>query len=163
MKGTSDMPPEFEEQGTGTRSAPLVYDEARLAAAGRELGLAMIVAYGSRAGGASMAPGPDSDLDLALLGPGLSGWARMSACLTALGEVFPSYPIDAVFLSEADPLFRWEIMRAGRLLFGDPIRFLEYRAFAYKDFIDSADLRRVEAALFRKRMDWIREQLHVAA
>lgn len=153
---------EFPSQGPSARSAALAFDEAKLAAACRELGLTMLVAYGSRAGGASMAPGPDSDLDLALLGPGLSSWARMSACLAALGEVFRAYPIDAVFLGEADPLFRWEIMRAGRLLFGDPIRYLEYRAFAYKDFIDSADLRRVEAVLFRKRMDWIREQLHAA-
>ncbi len=87
----------------------------------------------------------------------------MSACLCALGRVFGDYALDAVPLGEADPLFRWEIMRDGRLLFGDPIRFLEYRAFVYKDFIDSADLRCVEAALFRKRMDWIREQLHAAA
>ncbi|MBL8501919.1 MAG: hypothetical protein JNL78_00655 [Rhodocyclaceae bacterium] len=77
--------------------------------------------------------------------------------------MFPDYSLDAVFLSDADPLFRWEIMRDGLLLHGDPIEFLEYRAFAYKDFVDSAGLRRVEAALFRKRMDWIREQLHAAA
>lgn len=43
----------------------LAYDDARLAAACRELELTMLAAYGSRAGGASMAPGPDSDLDLA--------------------------------------------------------------------------------------------------
>jgi len=157
------MPPESAAQETSVQSAQLAYDPARLEAACRELGLTMLVAYGSRAGGSSMAPGPESDLDLALHGPDLGGWERMSACLGALGEVFGDYALDATFLGQADPLFRWEIMRAGRLLFGDPIRFLEYRAFAYKDFIDSADLRRVEAALFRKRMDWIREQLHAAA
>jgi hypothetical protein len=156
------MPPESAAQDLPVRSPRLAYDEARLAAACRALGLTMLVAYGSRAGGA-MEPAPDSDLDLALHGPGLSGWTGLSACLDALGDVFGGYILDVVFLGEADPLFRWEIMREGRLLFGDPIRFLEYRAFAYKDFIDSADLRRLEAALFRKRMDWIREQLHVAA
>lgn len=156
------MPPESAAHEASVQSAQLAYDPARLALACRELGLTMLVAYGSRAGGSSMAPGPESDLDLALHGPGLNGWARMSACLGALGEVFGDYALDAVFLGEADPLFRWEIMRDGRLLFGDPLGFLEYRAFAYKDFIDSADLRRVEAVLFRKRMDWIREQLHAA-
>lgn len=150
--------------GASGKRVRFAYDEARLEAACRELGLTMLVAYGSRAGAASsMEPCPESDLDLALLGPGLSGWERMTACLDALGDVFGDYAIDAVFLGEADPLFRWEIMREGRLLFGDPIRFLEYRAFAYKDFVDSADLRRVEAVLFRKRMDWIGEQLHAAA
>ncbi len=141
----------------------LSYDAKRLETVCEQLGLTMLVAYGSRAGGASMKPGPESDLDLALLGPDLGGWERMSACLGVLGDVFNRYALDAVVLGEADPLFRWEIMRDGHLLFGDPIRFLEYRAFAWKDFIDSADLRRLEAVLFRKRMDWIREQLHVAS
>lgn len=157
------MPPEPLVQDTFIHSVRLAYDQLRLEAACRELGLTMLVAYGSRAGGASMEPGPESDLDVALLGPDLGGWERMSACLGVLGNVFGGYVLDAVVLGDADPLLRWEIMRDGRLLFGDPIRFLEYRAFAYKDFIDSADLRRAEAALFRKRMDWIREQLHVAA
>lgn len=157
------MPTESAAQDTPVQSPRLVYDQARLAAACQGLGLTLLVAYGSRAGGASMEPGPESDLDVALLGPDLGGWERMSACLGVLGDVFGDYALDAVALGDADPLLRWEIMRDGRLLFGDPIQFLEYRAFAYKDFIDSADLRRVEAALFRKRMDWIREQLHVAA
>jgi predicted nucleotidyltransferase len=140
----------------------LAYDAKRLEAACERLGLTLLVAYGSRAG-AAREPRPDSDLDLALSLPGPRGWARLSDCLRALGEVFQDYALDAVFLSDADPLFRWEIMREGKLLYGDPLEFLEYRAFAYKDFVDSADLRRVEAALFRKRMDWIREQLHAAA
>jgi predicted nucleotidyltransferase len=140
----------------------LSFEAKRLEAACEQLGLSLLVAYGSRAG-ASHEPRPDSDLDLALSLPGPRGWARLSDCLSALGEVFPDYTLDAVFLSDADPLFRWEIMREGKLLYGDPIAFLEYRAFAWKDFVDSADLRRVEAALFRKRMDWIREQLHAAA
>ena len=144
------------------RLSALSYDAKRLEAACVQLGLTLLVAYGSRAG-ASYEPRPDSDLDLALSLPGPRGWSRLSDCLRALGEVFPDYSLDAVFLSDADPLFRWEIMRDGLLLHGDPIEFLEYRAFAYKDFVDSAGLRRVEAALFRKRMDWIREQLHAAA
>lgn len=140
----------------------LAYDAMRLETACERLGLTLLVAYGSRAG-ASHAPRPDSDLDLALSLPGPCSWARLSDCLQVLGEVFPDYALDAVFLADADPLFRWEIMRDGRLLFGDPMRFLEYRAFAYKDFVDSADLRRVEEILFRKRMDWIKEQLHASA
>lgn len=145
---------------TSNRPVPLSWDAARVESACRELGLTMLVAYGSRACGRST---PESDLDLALLGPGPRNWERLSTCLRRLGEVFPDYSLDLTFLSDADPLFRWEVMREGVLLFGDPLTFLEYRAFAYKDFVDSADLRRVEQALFRKRMDWIREQLHAPA
>lgn len=143
------------------RPEDLRYDVAKLESACRDLGVSMLVAYGSRAGGRP-GPTPESDLDLALRGPGPPSWDRLSVCLRRLGDVFPDYPLDLVFLGEADPLFRWEIMGNGMLLFGDPLAFLEYRAFAYKDFVDSADLRRVEQVLFRKRMDWIRKQLHVS-
>lgn len=143
-------------------NARLSYDPEKLERACRELGLAMLVAYGSRAGGARE-PAPDSDLDLAILGRGFHGWESLSACLKGLENVLGHYSLDVVFLSEADPLFRWEIMRDGLLLFGDPIEFQEYRAFAYKDFVDSADLRRVEQALFRKRMNWIGEQFRAAS
>lgn len=148
--------------GAAVEDKRLTYDSARLERVCRELGLAMLVAYGSRTGG-KREPAPDSDLDLAILGRGFHGWESMSACLRKLEGVLGHYSMDVSFLSEADPLFRWEIMRDGRLLFGDPIEFQEYRAFAYKDFVDSADLRRVEQALFRKRMKWIGEQLHAAS
>ncbi len=47
-------------------------------------------------------------------------------------------------------------MRAGVLLWGDVDDFLEYKVFAYRDFVDSADLRELEEALFRKKMAYIR-------
>jgi hypothetical protein len=42
---------------------------------------------------------------------------------------------------------------------GDPDLFFDYRAFAFRDFVDSADLRRLEHALFRRKMAWIGKQL----
>jgi uncharacterized protein len=85
------------------------------------------------------------------------------ACHEALADVFPDAPLDLVLLPDADPLFRWEITRAGVLLWGDPLDFLEYRAFAYRDFVDSAGLRALERVLFEKKMALIRERLNAAA
>lgn len=134
------------------------YDPAALAQACRRLGVAMVVAFGSRATGRPI-PTPESDLDLALLG----GQASQQACLEELGQVFPAHNLDFVELGRADPLLRYEIMRTSVLLHGDPDLYCEYKAYAYRDYIDSADLRRLEDRLFRLKMNRIREALHVAS
>jgi hypothetical protein len=46
------------------------------------------------------------------------------------------------------------------VIHGNPLDFLEYRAFAYRDFVDSASLRAVEKVLFRKKMKYLRGMLH---
>lgn len=141
--------------------SPPEVDQDLLEATCQRLGVRMLVLYGSRASG-SPPPTRDSDLDLAVrLAPGAE--PDFWAFLEAFGEVFPGEAIDLVFLHRADPLFRWEILREGVLLAGDPIDHLEYRAFAFRDFVDSADLRRLERRLFEKKMDYIRERLRAPA
>ena len=132
----------------------LRFDAGKLDAACRALGLRLVVLFGSRASGSPI-PSPESDLDLAILG-GPAGWRE---CIRAFAEVFPDLEPDIVRIGEADPLFRQEIFGAGMLLWGDPDLFCEYKAFAYKDFVDSADLRELEAALFKKKMTHIRQTL----
>ncbi|MCG6867598.1 MAG: hypothetical protein LJE91_02380 [Gammaproteobacteria bacterium] len=51
-------------------------------------------------------------------------------------------------------------MQSGRLLDGDPDLFCEYRAYAYRDFVDSADLFALEQTLFEKKMARIKGLLH---
>lgn len=133
------------------------YDPDRLAVACRRLGVRMLVVFGSRVTGRPL-PTPESDLDLAVLG----GQPDLPACLDELGKVFPRHELDIVHLGRADPLLRQEIMRSARLLYGDPDLFCEYKAYAYRDYIDSADLRRLEDRLFRLKMARLREALHVA-
>ena len=67
-------------------------------------------------------------------------------------------PLDVTDLSRADPLLRREIMFRGTLLFGDEMDFLAYKAFAFRDYIDSQDLRDLEEEQFRKKIRFIREQ-----
>lgn len=143
-------------------STPVVGDAAVLDATCRRLGLRMLVLFGSHATG-KPALGWDSDVDLAISvragSPRHSIWQYHDE----LAEVFQDWSLDVVFLADADPLFRWEIMRDGILLWGDPLDHLEYRAYAYRDFIDSADLRALETRLFEKKMVYVRERLDAAS
>jgi uncharacterized protein len=131
------------------------YDPERLEAVCRELGLRLVVLFGSRATGMPPPP-PESDLDVAVLGSRGGAPVTFWGCYRELAEVFGGMDLDLVLLHEADPLLRWEIMSRGSLLCGDPDEFLEYRAFAFRDFVDSEDLRELEDALFRKKMAFLR-------
>jgi predicted nucleotidyltransferase len=139
-----------------------VYDPALLESVCRRLGLRLAVLFGSRAAG-SPPPGPESDVDVAVLAGPLGPAASLFAYHRELSGVFDGNALDLVLLNDADPLLRYEVMRRGILLCGDPDEFLEYRAYAYRDFVDSADLRALENALFRKKMDYLRSELHAAS
>ncbi|MFZ0256130.1 MAG: nucleotidyltransferase domain-containing protein [Gammaproteobacteria bacterium] len=138
------------------RRPHLQYDAERLEKACQQLGLQLVVLFGSRASG-KPPPGPDSDVDLAVLG---TTEKKLWSDYQTLAPIFPGYMLDFACLHTADPLFRYEIMRSGILLHGDPDLFYDYRAYAYRDFIDSADLRNLEASLFKKKMAYIAEQLY---
>jgi predicted nucleotidyltransferase len=136
----------------------VTYRPEQLAQTARELGLQMVVLFGSRATGRALHQ--ESDLDIAVLDRRVSTQARWVEVYMALSEVFRSYDLDLVFLDIVDALFRLEIVRRGILLYGDCDTCDTYRVFAYRDFVDTQDLRRLEDILFRKKMAFIRRCLH---
>ncbi|MCG5515659.1 MULTISPECIES: nucleotidyltransferase domain-containing protein [unclassified Ectothiorhodospira] len=135
---------------------PLSPDPQALDAAATGLGLRLVVLYGSHAR-QRPPPGPESDVDLAILGCPHEGLLKADLQVSSL---FPGHNLDVVRLEDADPLFRQEIMSIGRLLWGDPDLFCEYRAYAFRDYVDSADLRRLEQTLQRRKLGWLEDQLH---
>ncbi|MDH4201056.1 MAG: nucleotidyltransferase domain-containing protein [Spirochaetia bacterium] len=146
----------YIRENTGTIFSRYGINRDRLDAAAGELKLRLIVLFGSRAK-LSPAPTEESDVDVAVLGcPKNKFWD----CFKIVGKLFPDYVLDLVQLEGADPLFRYEIMNHSVLLWGDPDLYYEYRAYAYRDFIDSADLFQLENNLFTKKMKYLAEQLH---
>ncbi len=137
-----------------TDNCPVPFDQVRLIKDARGLGLQLVVLYGSYA---KRRANVESDLDVAVLGCQAE---KYSECYKCLSDIFEQYDLDMVRLEDADALFRHEVMREGVLLYGSPDIFFEYRAFAYRDFVDSADLFALEETLFRKKMDRIKRQLH---
>jgi predicted nucleotidyltransferase len=126
------------------------------------LGVRLLVRFGSHAPG-GLPPGPGSDVDLALSFDRDAGRVPVLDLHEQLGAAFPGEQLDIVLLRDADPLFRWEILERAALLYGDVDEFLEYRALAYRDFMDSADLRALERTLSDRKMKWIRERLRAAS
>lgn len=136
-------------------------DEERVDEACRSLGIRLLLLFGSRATGRP-APTADSDLDLAVVFRKGRPLPSLPEALEALASAFPGEDVDVVLLHDADPLLRWEVLRDGVLLRGDPLDHLEYRAFAYRDFMDSEDLRKLERRLSEKKVARVRERLRAS-
>lgn len=133
---------------------PLTFDRSALDAAVGELGLDLVVAFGSRVGGDPM-PMEESDLDMCVLDRQPFTWRRFSDVRQRLSDVFRGYELDLSFLTQADPYFRFEIFRTGRLLGGDPQLYFEQEAYAFKSYVDSDDLRDLERDLFERKLAMI--------
>jgi predicted nucleotidyltransferase len=134
------------------------YVSGRLEQVARDLGLRMVVLFGSRATGRALRP--TSDLDIAVLDRVVPTWTRWAEVHRALSQVFRPYELDLAFLNTADAFFRLEIMRRAVLLYGDRDTFDAYRVFAYRDFVETEDLRKLEDVLMRKKMAFLRRCLH---
>lgn len=124
-----------------------------------DLEIRLLILFGSRARTGQRVQ-PESDLDLGVLfRPGVED-LRFTLCLDRLSEVFPGYSLDLGFLNQADPLFRFEVVQEGVLLYGEEMDFLEYKAFDFRDFMDSKDLRNLEKKLFEQKMAYILKELN---
>ena len=138
------------------------YDPEALKPACEDLGLQLVLAFGSRVSGYPP-PSESSDLDIAVQDPEPLSWDRFADIRSRLSSLFESVELDLVFLKSADPLFRYEIFRTAEPLFGDLDRYAAQKAYAYKAYVDSADLRRLERVLFKKKLALIDREIHASS
>jgi predicted nucleotidyltransferase len=107
---------------------------AGLDAIARAHGVELLVQFGSTVAGTTHA---QSDVDLAVLLPGPpASLFELGDLALALQPLFPEVEVDLALLNHADPLLLKQVTERGRLLFGDPARWQEFRAYAFKRYQD---------------------------
>lgn len=116
-------------------------------------GVRFIVLFGSQAAGNGR---ENSDFDVAVLTTkekDLSGLENYSEILEFISEAFgiPDYRIDLTNLNKANPFLKYEVVSSGKLLYGDEDEYADFRAGAFKDYIDSQPLFDLEKYLIKKR------------
>lgn len=107
-------------------------------------GLKFIIVHGSYATGKIH---KGSDLDIAVLGEKPLAFKTLLELHGDLADIFgdgPERELDFKALHNVDPLFRYLVTRDGILLYGDPTEYEEYKLYAYRDYMDSQDLRDLE-------------------
>jgi len=125
-------------------------------------GIKMIILFGSRAG---CRVKPDSDYDMAVLttpAKNLPAMKYYTEVLSLLADIFniPEDQIDLSDLDTADPLFLYEIISSGVLLYGDPDTYAELKSFAFREYIASQDLRILERIIILKRQKLLWRKLY---
>lgn len=122
-----------------------------LARVGRKYRLRFIILHGSYAHGV---PHRESDLDIAVLGEKKPSVKKFFSIQSDLSDLFgdsKDRELDFKTLHNSDPLFRYLTVCDGALLYGDSLEYAEYKAYAFKDFMDTADLRNLETIITKKR------------
>lgn len=127
----------------------LAYSKKKLAVVAKKYGLRFVMVHGSFATGKTRA---DSDLDIAAV-------ARKSLSVKSeirlYGEMSDLFQkahceVDFKMLNKVDPFFRYEVVRDGVLLFGDPVDYEEYKAVSHRLYDDVRPLLDLEAILSKK-------------
>ena len=130
-----------------------------LSSIGRRYDLKLIVLHGSYATGKAHS---HSDLDMAVLG---KNEIEREKFLNLHSEVFellgnhPERDLDLKTLHRKDPLFLYEVMRDSKLLYGNPSDYHQLKAYAYRLYQDSRDLRRLENLLAHRLLERIKSDV----
>jgi uncharacterized protein len=117
----------------------------QLKAVAEKYGLRFIIAHGSYVTGKEH---KGSDLDVAVLGrdPHLLR-EKIFELHNDFADIFgdgPERDLDLKTLHGTDSLFRYLVIRDGVLLCGNLTDYEEYKAYAFRDYMDSKDLRDLE-------------------
>ncbi len=117
---------------------------------GKDHQLDFIILHGSYAKGTSYR---GSDLDIAYVGGTKHNLDEYLRIFSQLEDIFGNNlqrELDVKELRYTDPLFRYHVVRDGILLFGNPTAYAEFKSYAYRDYIDSHDLRKLQDVLLKK-------------
>ncbi|TSC77739.1 MAG: hypothetical protein G01um101433_492 [Parcubacteria group bacterium Gr01-1014_33] len=125
----------------------------KIAPIGRQYDLRFIILYGSHAKGTEA---EESDMDIAILRDlkiTAEDFMNILRDLETSAGAYATGGIDLVLLHNADPLLRHLVARDGILLYGNPTAYEEFKAFAFRAFLESEDLRRLELVMIRAKQD----------
>jgi predicted nucleotidyltransferase len=103
----------------------------------------------------------ESDFDIAVLGNQVIGFRELLDVHGSLDEVLEGVGIqdlDVKSLDRVDPLFRFLVVRDSILLAGDPHDYNEFKAYAFRDYVDSTDLRMLERRMVQSKQKMLSER-----
>lgn len=116
----------------------------------KKYNLRFVILYGSYAKNQAR---PDSDIDLAVLGNKLVDFQQIVDLNNDFIDLIKFDEIDVKSLHKTNPLFRYQVVKYGILLFGDVHDYNQFKAYAFRDYIDSEDLFKLRDIMTNKRLN----------
>lgn len=120
--------------------------------------LDFVIVFGSQINGNAR---KNSDLDVAILNHKSNGsYKKYGVLFSEFSKIFPKFNIDLRLIQGAEPVFLYNVFIKGKFLAGDLQKFYSYKAFAYKNYIDSQSFFALKHKLLHKRQQEIAELIH---
>ena len=109
----------------------------------------LLILFGSRAKGTARA---DSDWDVGVLGDHCLTFDEWSTAVDEAARLLGvnEDKIDLVDLWNASPLLQHFVGKEGRLLAGDSFTFMRFKVLAWKRYLDTAKLRRLQSESLKR-------------
>lgn len=120
----------------------------KIAQVAKKYGLDLVLLFGSRANGKAR---QNSDLDIAILDSKPETYNRFGNLFNKFSDIFSGINVDVRFIKNSEPVFLYNVFSDGKLLYGDTQEYLNYKAFAYKNYVDSKPLFELKNRLLKKR------------
>lgn len=121
---------------------------------GKKYDLKLTVIYGSFAKDKNR---QTSDLDIAVLGEEELNFKTVLKLFSEFSSVFKDIEVDVKSLHGVDPFFRYQAMRDSILIYGNPLEYHNFKAYAFRAYMDSKDLLRLEQIMSQKTISYLRE------
>ena len=125
-------------------------DKSKIDKIAGKYGLKLAILFGSQATGKAH---QGSDTDVAVLGEKKLSFEDIINLNNEMAEAFQVREIDVKSLHNNDPLFRYQVMRNGKLLHGKNYDYHSFKAYAFRDFIDSRDILDLKEIMVKKRVE----------
>lgn len=100
----------------------------------KKYGIIFAVVFGSAAQSRQK---PESDFDIAvLLKKATDDYETFSRLFGDLSTIFRGQNVDLRFLNDADPFFRYEVVKDGQLIYGNKEDYNQFKIYINKIYID---------------------------
>lgn len=129
----------------------------RIKKSARQYSLRLVVLYGSYGRNRQ---NENSDIDIAVLGEKVISFDTLSRLNNEFAQIFKVKNIDVKSLHDTNPLFRYEVMINGILIYDRKDIFPQFKAFAVRDYIGAQSLRDMEKSLIQKRQLLLKKKLY---
>lgn len=129
----------------------------RIVKVAKKFNLKLILLFGSQA---ERKTHKESDVDLAFLAEKKLSFEQEILLNTAFCNIFGTDRVDTVNLRTANPLLKHEIAKNYQLLYGTKEDLFEFKALAFKVYINHLPLLELEDFLTEKRQKLFAQSIH---
>lgn len=131
------------------------FDKKKIQEIAEKYDLKMLLLFGSQLKSKKLLH-PESDVDIAYASKKKLTGDETVDLNCDLIDIFEHSKIDMVDLKKAPPLLRFEISQNSKMLFGDEMDYLEFKAQAFRIYIDAKPLFKLRDLLIRKRQELLK-------